>query len=55
MKYKDLDEAMRSLGITPQPVEISEYGKKMDAEGKKYISFEDFLKLMTRKLKDSES
>lgn len=27
----------------------------MDVEGKKYISFEDFLKLMTKKLKDSES
>ena len=55
MKYKDLDEAMRACGITPQPVEISEYGKKMDVEGKKYISFEDFIKLMTIKLKDSES
>ena len=55
MKYKDLDEAMRACGITPQPVEISEYGKKMDAEGKKYINFDDFLKLMANKLKDSES
>ena len=46
---------MRACGITPLPVEISEYIKKMDAEGKKYINFEDFLKLMTKKLKDSES
>lgn len=55
MKFKDLDDAMRACGITPQAVEISEYGKKMDTEGKKYISFQDFLKLMTKKLKDSES
>jgi len=56
LKFKDLDNAMRSLGVTPNAVEIQELGKKIENEFKRRgLIFEEFLSLMTKKLKESDS
>ena len=46
---------MRHLGIDPHPLEIKEFEDRLGLDGKKNIIYEDFLGLMTKKLKETES
>ena len=46
---------MRQCGIEPHPAEVKEVEERLTLDGKRHIELSDFLELMTKKLKESES
>ncbi|MCO5567497.1 hypothetical protein L7F22_021190 [Adiantum nelumboides] len=52
---KELGTVMRSLGQNPTKVELQEMINEVDADGKRSINFLEFLNLMAKKMKDTNS
>lgn len=46
---------MRSLGQNPTVAELQDMIKEVDADGNRTIHFPEFLNLMARKMKDTDS
>eukprot|EP00761_Pharyngomonas_kirbyi_P009516 gb/GECH01009532.1/.p1 GENE.gb/GECH01009532.1/~~gb/GECH01009532.1/.p1 ORF type:complete len:150 (+),score=54.30 gb/GECH01009532.1/:1-450(+) len=52
---KELGTVMRSLGQNPTEAELQEMINEVDADGNGSIDFPEFLSLMARKMKDTDS
>ncbi|RKO92984.1 EF-hand, partial [Blyttiomyces helicus] len=52
---KELGTVMRSLGQSPTEAELQDMINEVDADGNGTIDFEEFLKMMVRKMKDTDS
>ena len=52
---KELGTVMRSLGQNPTEAELQDMINEVDADGNGTIDFPEFLSLMARKMKDSDS
>lgn len=52
---KELGTVMRSLGQNPTEAELQGMINEVDADGNGTIDFPEFLSLMARKMKDSDS
>jgi calmodulin len=52
---KELGTVMRSLGTNPTEAELADMVNEVDIDGKGTIDFPEFLTMMSRKLKDTES
>ena len=52
---KELDTVMRSLGQNPTEAELQEMINEVDANGNGTIDFPEFLVMMERKMKDTDS
>ena len=52
---KELGTVMRSLGQNPTEAELQDMINEVDADGNGTIDFPEFLSLMARKMKDSNS
>ena len=52
---KDLGTAMRSLGQNPTEAELADMINEVDADGNGTIDFPEFLTMMARKMKDTDS
>jgi calmodulin len=52
---KELGTVMRSLGQNPTEAELQDMINEVDADGNGQIDFPEFLTMMARKLKDSDS
>jgi len=52
---KELGTVMRSLGQNPTEAELRDMINEVDADGNGTIDFPEFLTMMARKMKDSES
>merc|ERR1712022_96093 len=52
---KELGTVMRSLGQNPTEAELQDMINEVDADGSGTIDFPDFLNLMARKMKDTDS
>ncbi|XP_072476463.1 calmodulin-alpha-like [Notamacropus eugenii] len=52
---KELDTVMRSLGQNPNEAELQDMINKADADGNGTIDFLEFLTVMARKMKDTDS
>ncbi len=51
---KELGTVMRNLGQNPTEVELTEMINEIDIDGNGTIDFREFLRLMVRKMKDSD-
>ena len=52
---KELGTVMRSLGQNPTEAELQDMINEVDADGNGTIDFPEFLNLMARKMKDTDS
>merc|ERR1712118_2012 len=52
---KELGTVMRSLGQNPTEAELADMVNEVDADGSGTIDFPEFLSLMARKMKDTDS
>merc|ERR1712100_729404 len=52
---KELGTVMRSLGQNPTEAELQDMVNEVDADGNGTIDFPEFLTLMARKMKDTDS
>merc|ERR1719401_1086020 len=52
---KELGTVMRSLGQNPTEAELQDMINEVDAEGNGTIDFPEFLSLMARKMKDTDT
>merc|ERR1711966_600076 len=52
---KELGTVMRSLGQNPTEAELGDMINEVDADGNGTIDFPEFLTMMARKMKDSDS
>jgi len=52
---KELGTVMRSLGQNPTEAELQDMINEVDADGNGTIDFPEFLTLMARKMKDTDS
>merc|ERR1719359_479380 len=52
---KELGTVMRSLGQTPTEAELHDMINEVDADGNGTIDFTEFLSLMARKMKDTDT
>lgn len=52
---KELGTVMRSLGQNPTEAELSDMVNEVDADGNGTIDFPEFLTMMARKMKDTDS
>ncbi|KAG7531187.1 hypothetical protein FFLO_04546 [Filobasidium floriforme] len=52
---KELGTVMRSLGQNPTEAELQEMVNEVDADGNNSIDFPEFLTMMARKMKDTDS
>jgi calmodulin len=52
---QELGTVMRSLGQNPTEVELKDMIREVDADGNGTIDFSEFLNLMARKMKDTDS
>ena len=52
---KELGTVMRSLGQNPTEAELDDMIAEVDIDGSGEIEFDEFLKLMTKKMKDKET
>jgi len=52
---KELGTVMRSLGQNPTEVELADMINEVDADGNETIDFPEFLTMMARKMKDTNS
>ena len=52
---KELGTVMRSLGQNPTEAELQDMINEVDADGYGAIDFPEFLNLMARKMKDTDS
>eukprot|EP00915_Cephaloidophora_sp_WS-2016_P002572 GHVH01003450.1.p1 GENE.GHVH01003450.1~~GHVH01003450.1.p1 ORF type:complete len:151 (+),score=41.48 GHVH01003450.1:52-504(+) len=52
---KELGTVMRSLGQNPTEAELSDMINEVDVDGSGSIDFSEFLSLMARKMKDTDS
>merc|ERR1712216_255156 len=55
MGTKELGTVMRSLGQNPTEAELQDMINEVDADGNGTIDFPDFLTMMARKMKDTDS
>ncbi len=51
---RELGTLMRGLGQTPSEIELQEIVNEVDLEGSGKIDFKEFIRLMTRKMKDTD-
>ena len=52
---KELAEIMKNLGQNPTEAELTDMINEVDADGNGKIDFPEFLTMMARKMKDSDS
>jgi len=52
---KELGTVMRSLGANPTEAELKEMISEVDADGSGTIEFHEFVNMMARKMKDTDS
>ena len=52
---QELSTVMRSLGQNPTDQELIEMIRQVDEDGNDQIDFDEFLRLMTRKIKDTDT
>merc|ERR1711998_386147 len=52
---KELGTVMRSLGQNPTEAELQDMINEVDADGNSTIDFPEFLSLMARKMKDTDT
>lgn len=55
MATKDLGSLMRSLGQNPTAGEVQDMANEIDADGHGILDFPEFLSLMARKMKDTDT
>ena len=52
---KELGTVMRSLGQNPKDEELNDMINEIDEDGNGTVDFEEFLVMMSKKLKDTDS
>ena len=52
---KELGKLMKALGQRPSPAELQDMINEVDADGNGTIDFPEFLSLMARKMKDTDT
>ena len=55
LKTKELGTVMRSLGQNPKEEELNDMINEIDEDGNGTVDFEEFLIMMSKKLKDTDS
>ena len=53
--FQELDTVMRSLGQNPKEEELKDMINEIDEDGNGTVDFEEFLIMMSKKLKDHDS
>ncbi|KAF8657585.1 hypothetical protein AX16_002168, partial [Volvariella volvacea WC 439] len=53
--FKELGTVMRSLGQNPTEAELQDMVKEVEAKGRTQVDFPEFLTLMARKMRDTDS
>ena len=52
---EELGTVMRSIGQNPNEAELQEMINEVDADGNGYIDFEEFISLMAKKMKETDT
>ena len=55
MDIQELGTVMRSLGQNPKDEELNDMINEIDEDGNGTVDFEEFLVMMSKKLKDTDS
>ena len=55
MNIQELGTVMRSLGQNPKDEELNDMINEIDEDGNGTVDFEEFLVMMSKKLKDTDS